>query len=72
MLVFVLRRACSRPSDTKYSAKNGVVDGWDEFLMDARVLIGRECCGYMRFVESGLTECKVQAIGVDTLLNPAN
>ena len=72
MLVFVLRHACLRPSDRKYSAKNGVVDGWDEFLVDARVLIGRECCGYMRFVESGLTECKVQAIGVDTLLIPAN
>lgn len=72
MPVFVLRRAYSRLSDTKYSAKNGVVDGWDEFLVDERALIGRECGGYMRYVESGLTECKVQAIGVDTLLNTAN
>lgn len=72
MPVFVLRRACSRLNDTKYSAKNGVEDGWDEFLVDGRVLNRRECGGYMKYVESGLTECKVQAIGVDTLLNPAN
>jgi hypothetical protein len=55
--VFVLRRVCSRSSDMKYSAKNGV-DGWD---VDARALTGRGCAGYMRYVESGLTDCKLQS-----------
>jgi hypothetical protein len=68
----VLRRACSRPRDTRSSAKNGVVDGWDGFLVDARALSGRGSVGYMKYAESGLTECKLKVIGVDTLLNPAN
>ena len=69
------RRACSRSSDAKYSAKNGVAEavvGWDEFLVVAKALTGRGCTGYMRYVESGLTDCKLQVIGVDTLLISAN
>ena len=66
----MLKRAYSLPRDTKYSAKNGVVDGWDEFLVGARALSGRGCGGYMRYAESGLTECKLEVIGVDTLLKP--